>query len=81
MREHSCPTCGYTVDWDENAAWNVLQRGIKKADIGMGCAESTPSETAVPTDTEFSTVSANRVIEQESPTLKRSPRCKRMLAL
>lgn len=75
VREHSCPACGFEADRDENAAWNVLQRGFEKPDIGTGSAESTPSETAVPTDTSFQQVSANRVIEQGSPTLKRSPRC------
>ena len=75
VREHSCPACGFEADRDANAAWNVLQRGFEKLDIGTGSAESTPSETAVPTDTSFQQVSANRVIEQGSPTLKRSPRC------
>lgn len=75
VREHSCPACGYTADRDANAAWNVLQRGLDKSDIGTGSAESTLSETAVPTDTSFQQVAANRVIEQGSPTLERSPRC------
>ncbi|WP_273837741.1 transposase [Halococcus sp. PRR34] len=67
IREHSCPACGFEADRDENAAWNVLQRGLDK--LGMGCAESTPPETAVPTDTSFQQVSANRVVERGSPTL------------
>lgn len=67
VREHSCPTCGFEADRDENAAWNVLSRGFDQ--IGMGCAESTPSETAVPTSTAFQTVDANRVVEQGTPIL------------
>jgi putative transposase len=73
VREHSCPACGYTADRDANAAENVLQRGFSA--IGMGCAESTPSETATAVETDVSPVSASRVIEQGSPTLKRSPLC------
>lgn len=42
VREHSCPSCGFEADRDENAAWNVLQRGLDK--LGMGCAESTSPE-------------------------------------
>lgn len=77
VREHSCPACGFEADRDANAAWNVLQRGLDKLsdDIGTGSAESTPSETATAVETTVSPVSASRVIEQGSPTLKRSPRC------
>ncbi|WP_160135499.1 RNA-guided endonuclease InsQ/TnpB family protein [Halococcus salsus] len=71
VREHSCPACGFTADRDENAAWNVLQRGIDQ--IGMGNAESTPAETVVPTATTFQPVAANHVAETGSPTLKREP--------
>ena len=34
VREHSCPACGYEADRDLNAARNVLDRGIEKAEIG-----------------------------------------------
>ena len=51
VREHSCPACGFEADRDENAAWNVLQRGIEEFDIGTGNPESTPVETVVPTAT------------------------------
>ncbi len=30
VREHSCPTCGFETDRDENAAYNVLQRGLRE---------------------------------------------------
>ncbi|MFC7129558.1 RNA-guided endonuclease TnpB family protein, partial [Haloferax chudinovii] len=56
-------------DRDANAAWNVLSRGVKKR-LGAGRSESTPVETALPVDT---SVSAKRVVETGSPTLKREP--------
>ncbi|SIR72223.1 putative transposase [Haladaptatus litoreus] len=65
VREHSCPSCGFEADRDANAAWNILSRGIKK--VGTGCPESTPAETALPTDTD--SVSAKRVVETGSPAL------------
>ncbi|ELZ65694.1 transposase, IS605 OrfB family protein [Haloferax prahovense DSM 18310] len=65
VREHSCPACGFEVDRDANAAWNILSRGLE--DVGVGYSESTPVETALPVDT---LVSAKRVVETGSPTLK-----------
>jgi putative transposase len=65
VREHSCPSCGFEADRDANAAWNILSRGIEE--VGVGYSESTPVETALPVDT---TVSAKRVVETGSPTLK-----------
>jgi putative transposase len=65
VREHSCPACGFEVDRDANAAWNTLSRGLK--DVGAGHSEETPVETAFPVDTP---VSAKRVVESGSPTLK-----------
>ncbi|RQG96023.1 RNA-guided endonuclease InsQ/TnpB family protein [Natrarchaeobius chitinivorans] len=69
VREHSCPSCGFTADRDWNAAWNILSRGIKQ--LGAGRSESTPVETALPTGTH--SVPAKRVVEAGSPTLKREP--------
>ena len=71
VREHSCPACGFTADRDENAAWNILSRGI--SEVGTGSAESTPAETVVPAATAFQPVAANHVAETGSPALKREP--------
>ncbi|RLM88508.1 transposase [Halobellus sp. Atlit-38R] len=84
VREHSCPSCGFEADRDANAAWNILSRSLE--DVGVGYSESTspeiedfwcanesrsdsltPVETALPADTP---VSAKRVVETGSPTLK-----------
>jgi putative transposase len=73
VREHSCPACGFEADRDENAACNILSRGMEKADIGTGCAESTPAETVVPTSMASMAVGANHVAETGSPSLKREP--------
>ena len=65
VRKHSCPACGFTADRDENAAWNILSRGL--TDVGVGHSESTPVETALPTGT--TPVPAQRVLEAGSPAL------------
>ena len=62
VREHSCPACGFECDRDSNASLNVLQRGF--SELGLGWPESTPVETALPTDTD--SVSAKRVVETGS---------------
>jgi putative transposase len=69
VREHSCPSCGFEADRDANASWNIRSRGLEQ--VGTGCPESTPVETALPTDTD--SVSAKRVVETGSPTLKDRP--------
>ena len=66
VREHACPACGFEADRDANAAINILSRGFEQ--LGVGHSEdTTPVETALPVDTP---VSAKRVIEAGSPTLK-----------
>jgi putative transposase len=67
VREHSCPSCGFTADRDWNAAWNILSRGIKQ--LGVGRSESMPVETALPTGTH--SVPAKRVLEAGSPICSR----------
>jgi putative transposase len=62
VREHACPSCGFETGRDANAAMNVLQRGF--SELGLEWPESTPVETALPTDTDdIHEVSAKRVIE------------------
>ncbi len=70
VREHSCPSCGYTVDRDYNAALNVWERGLSK--LGVGHSEaSTPAETATAVEqAQRESVSASRVVEPGSPCLK-----------
>ncbi len=62
VREHSCPSCGFTADRDWNAAWNILSRGLKQ--VGVGRSESPPVETALPTGTTL--VPAQRVRQTPS---------------
>jgi putative transposase len=69
VREHCCPTCGFETDRDENAAYNVLKRGL--SELGVGHAEVTPAETALPTSTtggSSTVVDAKCVVETGSPT-------------
>ena len=66
VREHSCPSCGFELDRDWNAAFNVQQRGWNR--LGVVHSEDTPAETATAADT--LSVSASRVVETGSPCLK-----------
>jgi putative transposase len=66
IREHSCPTCGYTEDRDLNAAKNILDNGFGKLNIGAGRSESTPVQTVLPTSTSVQ-VDAKHVVEAGSP--------------
>ena len=73
VREHSCPSCGFEVVRDANAAWNILSRGLKR--LGAGRSESTPVETALPPGT--AVVPAKRVLEAGSPVLSEAVRSSR----
>ncbi|WP_394296869.1 zinc ribbon domain-containing protein [Natronomonas moolapensis] len=68
VSKHSCPSCGFEVDRDWNAAFNIQQRGWNR--LGMVHSEGTPAETATATDTLG--VSASRVVETGSPCLNES---------
>jgi putative transposase len=72
VREHSCPTCGFTADRDENAAYNVLDRGLER--LGVVHSEGTPVETATATSTDGGSplvaVDGSRVVEAGSRALK-----------
>jgi len=70
VREHSCPSCGFEIDRDWNAAFNVQQRGWNR--LGVVHSESTPAETATAVDT--LSVSASRVVDSGSPCLKEPPK-------
>lgn len=74
VREHSCPSCGYTVDRDYNAALNVWERGLSK--LGVGHSEATtPAETATAVEqAQRESVSASCVVEPGSPCLKEATR-------
>ncbi len=66
VREHSCPSCGFELDRDWNAALNVQSRGLSK--LGVVHSKATPVKTATAVDA-FS-VSASRVVEAGSSVLK-----------
>jgi len=67
VREHSCPSCGFTLDRDWNASLNVLYRGLNK--LGVGDAEQDACGDRLPagdgSDTSES-VTATAVIEARS---------------
>ena len=86
VREHSCPSCGFEIDRDWNAALNIQQRGWNR--LGVVHSEATSSESLCDSDglrkshSDFRTpvetattadtleVSARRVVETGSPCLK-----------
>ena len=81
VREHSCPSCGFETDRDQNAALEVqrlglLELGVVEDESGLGqeLAESTPAETDTATGSRSSSsrdvVSASAVVDTGSPTLK-----------
>jgi putative transposase len=80
-REHSCPSCGFETDRDQNAALEVQRRGMLQlgvvedsSGLGQELAESTPAETGTAAGSRFSSsrdvVPASAVVDTGSPTLK-----------
>lgn len=79
VREHSCPSCGFTVDRDFNSSLEVKRRGLVDLgvvdggdgrELGQELAESTLAETGTSVDAmESSVVSASSVVETRSSVL------------
>ncbi|WP_394740780.1 RNA-guided endonuclease InsQ/TnpB family protein [Natronococcus roseus] len=81
VREHSCPSCGFETDRDQNAALEVqrlglLELGVVEDSSGLGqeLAESTPAETGTAAGSRSissrDVVPASAVVDTGSPTLK-----------
>ena len=77
VREHSCPSCGFETDRDQNAALEVqrlglLELGVVEDESGLGqeLAESTPAETGTAAGSrQRDVVPASAVVDTGSPTL------------
>ena len=81
VREHSCPSCGFETDRDQNAALEVQRLGLLElgvvadsSGVGQELAESTPAETGTPAGPRSrwprDVVPASAVVDTGSPTLK-----------
>ena len=81
VREHSCPSCGFETDRDQNAALEVQRLGLLElgvvedaGELGQELAESTPAETGTAAGSRSSSprdvVPASAVVDTGSPTLK-----------
>jgi putative transposase len=74
VREHSCPSCGFTADRDYNASLEIHQRGLEKlgvvfeqSELGLGQSESASVETGVSVGRHHrDALLANTVVEAES---------------
>ena len=77
VREHSCPSCGFTTDRDLNAALEVKRLGLFElgvvedgSGLGQELAESKPAETGTATGARHrDVVPASAVVDTGSPTL------------
>ncbi|MDY6774987.1 MAG: transposase [Halobacteria archaeon] len=85
VREHSCPSCGFETDRDENAALEVqrlglLELGVVEDESGLGqeLAESTPAETGTAAGSRSSSsrdvIPASAVVDTGSPIVNESSR-------
>jgi putative transposase len=86
VREHSCPSCGFTTDRDHNASLETHQRGLEKLGVefeqsalGLGQSEPTSVETGISEGTRHrDELLSNSVVEPESPHRERgSPTLKK----
>ena len=82
VREHSCPSCGFKTDRDENAALAVQRLGLlelgvveESDELGQELAESTPAETGTAAESHSSSsrdvIPASAVVDTGRPTLKK----------
>jgi putative transposase len=79
VREHACPSCGFTADRDHNASLEIHQRGLKQlgvafeqSELGLGQSESPSVETGVTVGRRHrDALLANTVVETESPHRER----------
>jgi putative transposase len=67
VREHSCPSCGFELDRDWNAALNVLERGLRKLGLGQSEVQRLLETGAAVDATHRESVSARAVVESGSP--------------
>jgi Transposase and inactivated derivatives len=78
VRDHSCPSCGFTADRDHNAALELHQRGLEslgvefeQSDLGLGQSEQLSVEVGVTEGVRHrDALVSNIIIEAESPTRK-----------
>ena len=83
VREHSCPSCGFTADRDHNSSLEVHQRGLKQlgvdfeqSELGLGQSESTSVEAGVTVGRHHrDALLANTVIEAENPPRETGSPC------
>ena len=68
VREHSCPSCGFELDRDWNAALTVLERGLRKLGLGQSEVQRLLETGAAVDSTHRESVSASTVVETGSPT-------------
>lgn len=80
VREHSCPSCGFTADRDHNASLEVHQRGLERlgvefeqSEVGLGQSEYSGKTLSVEAGVtegvrRRDALLANTAVEAESPT-------------